>query len=156
MVDAEPDSDDDLHTETVEVREAIPTALDGERLDRVVSFLTGMSRAEAAGLVALGDVTVNGRTRTTKSTRLATGDEVVLHWRPAGPAGPIEADATVSLTVVHEDTDVVVLDKPAGIVVHPGAGNATGTLVQGLLARYPELAQVGDPERPGIVHRIDK
>jgi 23S rRNA pseudouridine1911/1915/1917 synthase len=57
--------------------------------------------------------------------------------------------------VVHEDAEVIVIDKPAGLVVHPGAGHADGTLVNGLLARFPELAAVGDPARPGIVHRLD-
>ena len=56
----------------------------------------------------------------------------------------------------HEDADVVVVAKPAGLVVHPGAGHPDGTLVNGLLARYPEIAGVGDPARPGIVHRLDR
>jgi 23S rRNA pseudouridine1911/1915/1917 synthase len=68
----------------------------------------------------------------------------------------VAADAGVHVNVVHEQSDLVVVDKPAGLVVHPGAGNRGGTLVQGLLARYPEIASVGDPARPGIVHRIDK
>jgi len=58
--------------------------------------------------------------------------------------------------VVFADDDLIVVDKPAGLVVHPGAGNPAGTLVQGLLARFPEVAAVGDPQRPGIVHRLDK
>jgi 23S rRNA pseudouridine1911/1915/1917 synthase len=57
--------------------------------------------------------------------------------------------------VVHEDADVIVVDKPAGLVVHPGAGNQDGTLVNGLLARYPDIEGVGEPHRPGIVHRLD-
>ena len=66
------------------------------------------------------------------------------------------ADATVEFTVVHADDDVIVIDKPAGLVVHPGAGNPDGTLVNGLLARFPEIVDVGDdPVRPGIVHRLD-
>ena len=56
----------------------------------------------------------------------------------------------------HEDDDVIVVAKPAGLVVHPGAGHPAGTLVNGLLARYPELRDVGDPHRPGIVHRLDR
>jgi 23S rRNA pseudouridine1911/1915/1917 synthase len=70
-----------------------------------------------------------------------------------GPPGP---DRSVEFTVVHVDDTVIVVDKPPGLVVHPGPGNADGTLVNGLLARYPELAGVGgDPVRPGIVHRLD-
>ncbi len=65
------------------------------------------------------------------------------------------ADPTVEFTVVHEDEHLIVIDKPAGLVVHPGAGNLDGTLVNGLLARYPEIAGVGEMHRPGIVHRLD-
>jgi 23S rRNA pseudouridine1911/1915/1917 synthase len=65
-------------------------------------------------------------------------------------------DAGVDVPLVHEDEHVLVVDKPAGLVVHPGAGQTSGTLVHGLLHRYPDLAEVGDPSRPGIVHRLDK
>ena len=71
--------------------------------------------------------------------------------RPSLPAGR----PGVAFGVVHVDDDVIVVDKPAGLVVHPGAGNPDGTLVNGLLARFPELAGVGEPIRPGIVHRLD-
>jgi 23S rRNA pseudouridine1911/1915/1917 synthase len=72
-----------------------------------------------------------------------------------------EGDPGVRLDVVYEDPDLLVVDKPAGLVVHPGAGHRSGTLVHGLLARYPEIAKVGreegsDPDRPGIVHRLDR
>ena len=140
---------------TTEAHERIPAALAGERLDRVVSLVTGLSRAEAAALVAAGDVLVNGAPRTTRASRVAEGDEVVLRWEPVGEAPPPEPDAAVTLDVVHEDADVIVIDKPAGLVVHPGAGNPGGMLVHGLLARHPEIAGVGDPARPGIVHRLD-
>ena len=77
--------------------------------------------------------------------------------RPRRPSrSESRAIATVEVDVVHEDADVLVVDKPAGLVVHPGAGNTAGTLVHGLLARFPEIADVGDPARPGIVHRLDK
>src|SRR6185312_11451747 len=73
------------------------------------------------------------------------------------PAAAVPPGAeAVPVDVRYEDADVVVVAKPAGLVVHPGAGHAHGTLVQGLLARYPEIATVGDPERPGIVHRLDR
>ena len=67
----------------------------------------------------------------------------------------VAADASIEFPVVYEDDHIIVVDKPAGLVVHPGAGNPTGTLVNGLLARYPELAGVGEADRPGIVHRLD-
>jgi 23S rRNA pseudouridine1911/1915/1917 synthase len=138
------------------VIETIPGALAGERIDRVVALLTGFSRAEAADLVASGAVRLSGRPITSRSTRVDEGDEVEVDTaaRVAGPV--VEADPTVVVPVVHEDADVVVVDKPAGLVVHPGAGRPHGTLVNGLLARYPELATVGDPVRPGLVHRLDK
>lgn len=69
--------------------------------------------------------------------------------------GPPEPDHTVEFAVAHVDDHIVVVDKPAGLVVHPGAGNETGTLVNGLLAQFPELTAVGELERPGIVHRLD-
>ena len=139
-----------------QVREVLPAALAGERVDRIVSLITGLTRAEATDLVADGAVVVNGDVLRTKSRRLEEGDEVEVSWEPPeGPSLP-GPDGDVAFDVLDEDEDVIVLDKPAGLVVHPGAGNATGTLVNGLLARYPEIAVVGDPERPGIVHRLDK
>jgi 23S rRNA pseudouridine1911/1915/1917 synthase len=141
---------------TTSADELIPSALAGERLDRVVSLVTGLSRRDAAALVDAGEVLVNGAPRTDRSVRVAEGDSVAVTWEPAGEAPAPAADAGVVFAVVHDDDDVIVVDKPPGLVVHPGAGNTTGTLVHGLLARYPEIAAVGDPSRPGIVHRLDK
>jgi 23S rRNA pseudouridine1911/1915/1917 synthase len=140
-------------TETVD--EEIPAALAGERLDRVVALVTGLSRRDAAALVDAGEVLVNGRARTGRADRVAEGDALVVRWAPPVAQLP-EPDPSVTVPVVHEDADVVVVDKPPGLVVHPGAGHTTGTLVHGLLARYPEVAGVGDPARPGIVHRLDR
>lgn len=133
----------------------VPGTLAGVRVDRAVSLLTGLSRAEAATLVAEGKVRVDGRPVTARSLPLAEGCELDVEVPPPADRRPT-ADPGVQLVVVHEDEDLVVVDKPAGLVVHPGAGHADGTLVAGLLARYPELAGVGDPERPGIVHRLDR
>ena len=132
----------------------VPDALAGERLDRAVATLTGWSRADVAALIDAGAVRVDGHARR-RSHRLAAGAhiEVLDEPRPPGPPGP---DPTVPLVVVDEDADLIVVDKPAGLVVHPGTGAETGTLVHGLLARYPEIAGVGDPTRPGIVHRLDR
>jgi 23S rRNA pseudouridine1911/1915/1917 synthase len=134
----------------------VPRALDGQRLDRVVAIVAGCSRSEAAALVDAGGVTVEGRPVTTRSHRVAEGDalEVAAAGRPAPDA--LAPDPTVDVTVAHEDPDLLVVDKPAGLVVHPGAGQHAGTLVHGLLARYPEIRAVGQPDRPGIVHRLDK
>jgi 23S rRNA pseudouridine1911/1915/1917 synthase len=135
----------------------IPDALDGERVDRVVATLVGCSRADAAALVDDGGVRLGGTTVRSRSQRVASGDELELDVALApAVATTVAADPTVVVPIVYEDADVVVVDKPAGLVVHPGAGNRSGTLVNGLLARYPELAAVGDPARPGIVHRLDK
>jgi 23S rRNA pseudouridine1911/1915/1917 synthase len=134
----------------------VPPALDGQRLDRVVAMITGCSRSEAAARVDAGDVAIGGRAVTTRSHRVVEGDalEVVAAERSA--AEVVAADPTVDVPLVHEDPDLLVVDKPAGLVVHPGAGQHSGTLVNGLLARYPEIRAVGEPDRPGIVHRLDK
>lgn len=138
------------------VEETIPAALAGERVDRIVALVTGATRAEATDLVGSGKVEVNGAVVVAKARRLEEGDELSVDWEPAaGPSAP-QADPDVSFEVVAEDDHVLVIDKPPGLVVHPGAGNESGTLANGLLARYPELATVGDPARPGIVHRLDK
>jgi 23S rRNA pseudouridine1911/1915/1917 synthase len=136
--------------------ETVPAPLDGERIDRVVAMMTGASRSLVTEWLAAGLVQRNGVVVTTRSARITEGDLIeVAADLDAGPDRP-DPDPSVVVRVVYEDDAVVVIDKPAGLVVHPGAGNRTGTMVQGLLARYPELAEVGDPSRPGIVHRLDK
>ena len=135
---------------------AVPSALAGERIDRVVSLLTGSTRAEASDLIAAANVTIDGVVATKGSARVAEGSVIEVTIDAPVAREVLEGDPDVDVVVVHEDPDLIVVDKPAGLVVHPGAGNRTGTLVQGLLARYPEIASIGDPARPGIVHRIDK
>ena len=134
----------------------IPAALVGERVDRIVALLTGCTRAEATALIASGAVRLDGAVIAKGSVRVDDGSALEIDAAPARPEPQLVGDPDVAVDVVYEDDDLLVVDKPAGLVVHPGSGNRTGTLVQGLLARYPELAAVGDPERPGIVHRIDK
>ena len=136
--------------------EEIPPALGGERVDRVVAMIVGCSRAEAASLVAQGAVEADGAPVTTRSVKLAAGARLVVSAPDVDDGTAVRPDASVPVTVVHADADVVVVDKKADLVVHPGAGNDDGTLVNGLVARYPELAEVGEADRPGIVHRIDK
>jgi len=134
----------------------VPAALDGDRVDRAISFLTGWPRAAVQQLIDDGEVLVDGQT-VAKSHRLHEGNVLEILGEP-----PLESDVrpepdpAVEVDVRFADDDVVVLAKPAGLVVHPGAGNATGTLVNGLLARFPDIATVGDPMRPGIVHRLDR
>ena len=131
----------------------VPESLAGERVDRAVAMVTGWSRAEVQAVADRGEIEVEGRV-VAKSRKLAAGERVEVHGRPtvAAPPGP----EPVPVDVVYEDADVIVVLKPAGLVVHPGAGHDHGTLVHGLLARYPELGGVGAPDRPGIVHRLDR
>jgi 23S rRNA pseudouridine1911/1915/1917 synthase len=134
----------------------VPSALDGERIDRVVAMLADVSRSEASRLVSDGAVTVDGDVITRGADRLGTGAVIAIVAPEPQDEEPPRADVDVAFPVVHEDEHVIVVDKPADLVVHPGAGHEGATLVNGLLARYPELAGVGDPARPGIVHRLDR
>jgi 23S rRNA pseudouridine1911/1915/1917 synthase len=135
--------------------EQVPSALAGERLDRVVALVLDVSRSAAVAVIAAGAVRVDDEIATSGKVRLVEGQEVAIDpgaipsERPPGP------DPSVEFSVVHEDDTVIVVDKPAGLVVHPGAGNPDRTLVNGLLARFPEIASVGARDRPGIVHRLD-
>jgi 23S rRNA pseudouridine1911/1915/1917 synthase len=153
---------------------SVPSALHGERMDRGLALLTGLTRSQAARLISEGRARVGGRPVTSASRRLNQGErlQVDLPARPGRGAGPLGAGpldggseggastAAVSrplATVVYADADVAVVDKPAGLVVHPGAGATGETLVHQLLALFPDMAGAGpDDERPGIVHRIDK
>jgi 23S rRNA pseudouridine1911/1915/1917 synthase len=132
---------------------AVPASLAGERVDRAVALLTGWSRADVAVLVEEGAVRVGGQP-VAKSRRLAESEEVEVEGEPEADVPP--RPEPVEFAVLHADDDVVVVVKPAGLVVHPGAGHRDGTLAGGLLHRYPEIAGVGDPMRPGIVHRLDR
>ena len=141
------------------ITDIVPDALDGERLDRVVAFMAGVTRSLAQSLVTDGAVTLGGSVVRSKTAKVKAGDVLSMD-RPddVGPT-PLEPDPSIVFPVVYEDGHLAVIDKPAGLVVHPGSGHQTGTLVHGLLARYPEVAAlaVGDRhDRPGIVHRLDR
>jgi 23S rRNA pseudouridine1911/1915/1917 synthase len=138
------------------VKEVVPAALDGQRLDRVVALVTGCSRSEAAALVDAGAVTVGGVAVTGRSHRVAEGDVVGVDAPDRPAEAELAGDPAVPVPLVYEDADLLVVDKPADLVVHPGAGQQEGTLVHGLLARFPEVRDVGQPDRPGIVHRLDR
>jgi 23S rRNA pseudouridine1911/1915/1917 synthase len=125
-------------------------APEAERLDRAVAARPEVgSRGLAERLIAGGAVLVDGEARP-KSHRLEGGEELVVEL-PA-EAGPLEAES-MDLDVVWEDEHLLVVDKPAGVVVHPGVGHTSGTLVHGLIEHE---AAGGDAERPGIVHRLDR
>ncbi len=115
----------------------------------------GLSRAAARKLIDEGKVLVNAKVGKA-SLRLGAGDRVVVDIEPAGAADGGPKPQAIPVSVLYSDEDIIVLDKPSGLVVHPGAGNAEGTLVNALLALFPEIAGVGPQERPGIVHRLDK
>lgn len=138
------------------MNERVPAALDGQRVDRVVAMLTGLPRGEVASLIESGAVRVNDRVIAKPSTKLREDDEVDVDVASRDEETALEPERDVEVPVVHVDDDVIVVDKPAALVVHPGAGNARGTMIAGLLARFPDLAGVGAPERPGVVHRLDK
>ena len=132
-------------------RQLVPETAAGRRLDRFLAELPEVgSRSAAERLLAAGAVLVDGSARP-KSHRLAGGETVEVD---AGV--PVQASLEqqpLELRIAYEDEHLLVVDKPAGLVVHPGAGHASGTLVQGLLDRG---LTGGDPERPGIVHRLDR
>lgn len=131
----------------------VPAELGGERLDRVVAIIGEMSRTQARQAIESGDVTLNDEIVTSPAQRIEAGATVAFPL-PKAPAALAAED--VEFSVVWEDDDLAVIDKPAGIVTHPGAGNATGTLVAGLLYRWPQVEGVGEVGRWGIVHRLDK
>lgn len=137
------------------IEEEIPSALAGDRLDRVVALLADLSRAQSSALISGGGVSVDGVVASAGKVKLEVGQVISIDTTKLPDKEFPRADASVVFDVVHVDADIVVVNKPNGLVVHPGAGNASGTLVNGLLARYPEIADVGDPMRPGIVHRLD-
>ncbi len=137
------------------LRAEVPAALAGERVDRVVATLTSLSRSGVAALVAAHAVRLGGQAVRHAARRVAEGELLEVEL-PLAPVSVLVADPSLEVVVAYEDDAVIVVDKPAGLVVHPGAGHLTGTLVQGLLARFPELAGVGEASRPGIVHRLDR
>ena len=135
---------------------AVPAALAGERLDRVVAMVTGVSRAVAARTGRRRRGRARRSRRTVRRRPRRRGRRADRRASPSPSRIGVGAIRPSSSTSCTRTTTSLVVDKPAGLVVHPGAGNTTGTLVHGLLARFPEIADVGDPARPGIVHRLDK
>ncbi|MEA3338203.1 MAG: RluA family pseudouridine synthase [Chloroflexota bacterium] len=126
----------------------------GERIDRFLADrLADVSRAEIQRWIKAGKATVNGRS-VKASYKLSAGEAVSLQ-RPPVRSQAVQPEA-IPLAIVYEDDDLVVVDKPAGLVVHPAPGHSGGTLVNGLLARYPGLGGEAGPERAGIVHRLDR
>lgn len=134
-------------------RVEIPDGFDGERVDRTIAVLCGVSRRIAKASIEAGGVSREG-SRLSPADRVMIGD--VIEVDLVVDDVPVVPDDEVEFVVAFEDDDVVVVDKPAGVVVHPGAGRPDGTLANGLLARIPEIAKLGPEHRWGIVHRIDR
>ena len=125
----------------------------GERLDRHAAARLGETRSRVKRWIRDGDLTVDGRPAK-PSHPVAAGERIDCSPPPVAESVGLEPEAG-ELRVIHEDADLVVIDKPAGLAVHRGAGRPDGTLANRLLGRYPEMAGVGGPGRPGIVHRLD-
>jgi 23S rRNA pseudouridine1911/1915/1917 synthase len=134
----------------------VATEEDGARLDRVLAARLGeLSRSRHKALILSGRVTVDAATIRDPSYRVNAGSTISLELPPAAEAaiGP----ENIPLAIVYEDDELIVIDKPAGFVVHPAAGNRTGTLVNALIAHCgASLSGIGGERRPGIVHRLDK
>jgi 23S rRNA pseudouridine1911/1915/1917 synthase len=128
----------------------------GGRLDRVLaSELKELSRSRLKALILAGQVSIEGRTVRDPATQVNSGDRVSVTLPPPEPAKPTAEE--IPLSIVYEDNALIVIEKPAGLVVHPAAGHATGTLVNALIAHCGDsLSGIGGVKRPGIVHRLDK
>lgn len=126
----------------------------GKRLDAYIADNTELTRSAAAKLLESGDITVNGK-ETAKNYKLRAGDEIEIEL--PDPVSDKAEPENIPLNVVYEDEDIIVINKPSGMVVHPAAGNPSGTLVNALLYHCKgSLSGIGGVVRPGIVHRIDK
>jgi 23S rRNA pseudouridine1911/1915/1917 synthase len=129
----------------------------GMRLDQWLAARVGadFSRSRLQALIRQGAVRLNGNVVDEPKRKLAAGDVIELELPQAEPAAP-QAEA-IALDILHEDEELIVINKPAGLVVHPGAGNWTGTLVNALIHHCGDsLSGIGGVKRPGIVHRLDK
>ncbi len=144
------DDEDGIHRLTVETPEQCG------RLDKMLSAaFADLSRSRIQGLIEQGEVLLNGKVCESASKKISLGDVVELTVPPPVDATPLAEN--IPLDVVYEDSDLLVINKPAGLVVHPGAGNHTGTLVNALLHHCKgSLSGIGGVLRPGIVHRLDK
>lgn len=131
---------------------SVPDDLGGVRADRLLAVLGPMSRAASRDLIEAGRVFVDGAV-VGRATRLAAGDVIV--YAPVEETAELVAEP-VPFAVAFDEQGVIVVNKPPGVVVHPGAGNETGTLVGGLIHRFPELRELGEEHRWGLVHRLDR
>jgi 23S rRNA pseudouridine1911/1915/1917 synthase len=146
------DDEESLSTGDSPIQLTLTPAHCGQRMDKVLSTLVPQySRSRLQQWIEAGYVTVNGQPARGKDTML--GDETIIVHPQTAPEEQAFKPEPIALPIVHEDASIIVLDKPAGLVVHPAAGNWSGTLLNGLLHHVPALAGV---PRAGIVHRLDK
>ena len=136
------------------VRLTVSSEHDGQRLDHVLTAHIGnRTRSQIQRLIKLGMARVNALPASA-STIVREGALVTLEIPPPGPASPTAQ--ALPITIIYDDPDIVIVDKPPGMVVHPAAGHADGTLVNALLHHVQDLSGVGGERRPGIVHRLDR
>lgn len=135
------------------MRIVVPAEYDGKRCDVILSRLAAISRAQARDLIASGGVTRDGIQVAAPREAVAAG--TVIDFVPVPPPAPLRPEA-VPFEVVYEDAHLAVIDKPAGVVTHPGAGETGPTLAAGVLHRWPSVHGVGAEGRWGIVHRLDR
>ena len=141
----------DTGTQTI----LVAASEDGQRVDRVLAQHAGLSRSRLKALILAGEIAIDGRTIRDPAHRVNAGAAITVRVPP--PADPVPGPEAIALAVVYEDAELIVIDKPAGLVVHPAAGNWTGTLVNALIAHCGDsLSGIGGVKRPGIVHRLDK
>ena len=142
---------DDIDTQTI----IVEPSEDAERLDRVLARHAELSRSRLKALILAGEIAVDDRTIRDPAYRVNAGSRILLRLPP--PDDPVPRPEPIELAIVYEDEELIVIDKPAGLVVHPAAGNWTGTLVNALIAHCGDsLSGIGGVRRPGIVHRLDK
>lgn len=132
---------------------AVPPGRAGERVDVALAALLGFSRSQAAEIADAGGVTLDGRTAS-KSDRVMADAWLEVTWQPRRPLG-IEPIPVADLRIVHDDDDLVVVDKPVGVAAHPSVGWSGPTVIGALAAAGYRVATSGPPERAGIVHRLD-
>jgi 23S rRNA pseudouridine1911/1915/1917 synthase len=135
-------------------RVPVPDGLDGERLDAALARMFGLSRAQAAEIIGNGNVLVDGRPAG-KSDRVPAGEWLEVTLPPPPEPLTVSPERVPGLTVLHEDADIIVVDKPIGVAAHPTPGWTGPTVLQGLMAGGHTVATSGAAERQGIVHRLD-
>lgn len=131
----------------------VPPESEGTRLDQFLTSMLPQSRSQIQRLIKDGGVTIGGHA--VKANQPAKAGQEITVDVPA-PIDPVPAPEALPLPILYQDSDVIVIDKPAGMVVHPAAGHASGTLVNALLHHVDDLSGIGGEKRPGIVHRLDR